>query len=68
MIIMQIKRIYRKQEIYHILMLNKLVIQMPNTCDFEYTCIFEMDLFGPYFRTISSITFHFGNYYHKQKV
>lgn len=26
MIIMQIKRIYRKQNIYHILMLNKLVI------------------------------------------
>lgn len=33
MIIMQIKQINRKQKIYHILMLNKLVIHMPNTCD-----------------------------------
>lgn len=38
MIIMQIKQINRKQKIYHILMLNKLVIHMPNTCDFELTC------------------------------
>lgn len=67
---MQIKRIIRKQKI-HLMsnqMLNSVVIQMPNACDIEKTCNYWMGLFDPYFMAISSIRFHFGNFYHKQKL